>query len=234
MRSNELSYMSFARRCALVAGATFTLAACGGGERGNAGAEGEGAAASATAGGALADSITSGGAGAPVAGTPAAGDTGAGAMGAAGAMSDANILSMISLSNGAEIATSKAAQNNLTNANAKAFASDMIKSHQQMQGQVDQLVTRLNITPQAPPTAEAMQKMIDSATTALNSARGAAVDTQYMSFQVQAHQRTLNDLQRFETMAQNAEVRALVQKSIPIVREHLQRAQEIQGKMSAA
>jgi putative membrane protein len=205
----------------------FVLTACGGDRKGESETAGDtSAATSATSGGALADTGAA---------TMGAGDTAGGSMGASGPVSDANILAMISASNAAEIATSKAAQNKLTDANVKAFARDMIREHQTMQGQADKLATKLNITPEPGAQGNAMKKMVDSATTALNSGtRGAEYDQQYITLQVQAHQSTLDNLQRFQTSTQNAEVRNLIQQAVPKVQQHLQRARDIQGKLGAA
>jgi putative membrane protein len=208
----------------LTLGTMFVLTACGGDKTDESAMAGDtSAATSATSGGALADTG---------AGAMGAGDTTGGAM---GAMSDANILSMISMSNAAEIGTSKAAQNKLTDANVKAYARDMIREHQTMQGQADKVAKQANITPEPAPQGDAMKKMIDSATTALTSGtRGAEYDQQYITLQVQAHQSTLDNLQRFQNSAQNAELKTLIQQAIPKVQQHLQRARDIQGKLGAA
>ena len=207
----------------LVLGAALTVTACGGGgdDEAAAGAGDSAVAGSATMGGDT--SMTGGSMGSTTGAAPAD-----------AALSDANIFSMIGMSNAAEIGTSKAVQGKAADASVKTFAADMVKDHTAMQGEADKLATKLNVTPQAPPQADAMQKMTDSVTTALKSATGPELDRQYMTFQVQAHQSTLDNLQRFETQAQNAELKALIQKAIPKVQGHLQRAQEIQGKLGGA
>jgi putative membrane protein len=91
------------------------------------------------------------------------------------------------------------------------------------------------VTPQPPTQAQSMKAMVDSATTALNNAaKGAGFDRQYIDLQVQAHQQTLTDLQRFQTQAQNADLKSLIEKAIPKVQQHLQRAKDVQGKLTAA
>jgi putative membrane protein len=216
MRANGLShgYMRL-----LVLGALLTTAACGGRDKEDA---------------------------TDTAGTPAAatGDTGAmgGAMGgdtaataAAGPMNDANIVSLISMSNSEEIGDSKVAQTKSTNANVKAFANDMIRDHQTLQGQVDKLGTSANITPQEPTTASAEKQRMEQELTQLqNTAKGADFDRTYIEDQISDHQKTLDNLQRFQTEAQNAELKSLIEKTIPKVQQHLQRAKDIQGKMASA
>ena len=217
MRANDLSH-GYMR--VLVLGALLTAAACG--KRDN-------------------DNATD------TAGVPAAatGDTGAmgGAMGgdtaaataAAGPMSDANIVSLITMSNSEEIGDSKVAQTKATNANVKAFANDMVKDHQSLQGQVDKLGTKANITPQEPTTASAEKQRAEQEMTELqNTAKGADFDKQYIDDQISDHQKTLDNLQRLQNEAQNAELKSLIEKAIPKVQQHLQRAKDIQGKMASA
>jgi putative membrane protein len=161
---------------------------------------------------------------------------GAGATGAAattGTMSDANIMSVISMSNSNEIGTSKLAQGKATNAQVKSFANDMVKEHTAMQGEADKLATQLNVTPEAP--AGVGDEMKSTAMTMSDSlkaaAKGSAFDTQYIGGQVQAHQMTLDRLQQFQGMTQNAQLRDLITKSIPKVQQHLDRAKQIQTSL---
>jgi len=182
------------------------------------------------------------------AGVPAAAgataDTGAGAMGAtgdtaagaaAGPMSDANIMAMISAANGEEISDAKVAQTKATNANVKAFANDMVKDHQTMQGQADKLATKVNVTPQPPSNANAEKQRMEQELSQLqNATKGADFDRAYIDDQVSDHQKALDNLQRFQNEAQNAELKQLIQQAIPKVQQHLQRAKDIQGKMASA
>lgn len=214
----------------LMLGAALAVTACGKKDDEAAGAAGDSAVAgSATMGG---DTSMAGGSMASTAGPDLSN------------LTEPNIMSLIGMSNAGEIATSKAVQGKAKDANVKAYAADMIKEHTAMQGEADKLATKLNVTPQPPAAADAMQKMVDSVTTALGggtgagattgAATGADVDRQYMDFQVRAHQQTLDNLQRFQTQAQNAELKALIEKAIPKVQAHLQRAQDIQGKLGSA
>jgi predicted outer membrane protein len=54
-----------------------------------------------------------------------------------------------------------------------------------------------------------------------------------MDGQVQAHQQTLTELQGMQNTA-NADVKALIQKSIPKVQAHLDEATRIQGTLANA
>jgi putative membrane protein len=153
---------------------------------------------------------------------------------AGGAMSEANIMSMIGLSNAGEIQTSTIAQDKATNAQVKTFARDMIREHTAMQKQADSLAGAGNMQPQSPPQGDQKQQMVNQASQQLQStAKGAEFDRAYMTAQVQMHQQTLTELQSYQGMVQNPGLRAMIEKAIPAVQQHLQRAQTIQGQLGS-
>ena len=184
-----------------------------------------------------ADSSAVGGSAAAATGTVGAmGDTGAAAgMGTAGGtMTEPNIMSMIGLSNAAEIQTSQIAQDKATDAEVKTFARDMIREHQAMQKGADSLAAANNMQPQSPPQGDQKQQMVNQMTQQLQStAKGAEFDRAYMTGQVQAHQQTLSELQSYQGMVQTPALRAMIEKAIPAVQQHLERAQRIQGQLGS-
>lgn len=159
-------------------------------------------------------------------------DTG---MAMAGGLTDPQIIARISAINGQEIAAGKIAQEKAQNADVKSFATMMVNDHQAMQGQVDSLVTTLNITPNAA-EPDSLQQALDEATQKLQSAAaGVDFDSTFMSMMVTGHEAALNMLNQAATSAQNAELRTLIQQgAIPKVQQHLDRAREIRGALGGA
>lgn len=161
----------------------------------------------------------------------------AGASGAAGAlasMSAGDQVAVISASNAAEIATSKAAQPKLTNAEAKSYARDMISEHTTMQSMGDQMAKKASITAGSPDLATQKTKMANDMASQLGSAaKGAALDKQYIDGQVQAHQQTLEQLQALQN-ASDSTVKSLATQALPKVQAHLERAQKIQQSLGGA
>jgi putative membrane protein len=153
-----------------------------------------------------------------------------GAPGAPGAMTAPNALAMIGLSNAAEIGTSQVAQEKATRADVRDFAKMMVTDHQAMQKEADELATKANLTPTPPPQADQKRAAGDQMVQQLNStAKGAEFDKAYVDGQVQAHQQTLTELQSMQSTVDNADVRALIEKAIPKVQDHLARAQKLQS-----
>ena len=93
------------------------------------------------------------------------------------------------------------------------------------------LAKKLNVTPEAPAgdtSATAASKWKDSLTA---MARGAAWDKAYIDHEVTYHQEVLNTAQTALGAAQNADLKALIQKAAPNIQAHLEHAKQIQSKM---
>ena len=177
--------------------------------------------------------------------TPATGMSDTGAMagmnatpsGAAGManMSDANILAVVSLANSNEIGGAKLAQTKATSADVKSFAAEMIKDHSAMQADADKLARQLNITPEAPPSAEQMKSEAKATSDSLKAAaKGKAFDTQYVNGEVREHESVLANLKQFEATTQNAQLKDLLGKAIPKVQQHLDRARQLQTALGTS
>ena len=217
------------RHGALIIGAIAAIAACSpSGESAN--GAGESGMANNTA---MADS---GAMGAGAAAATAGGDSSMAGMnhGAGGAVTDVTIAGTINTSNAAEIGTSELAQERATSSEVKSYANDMIREHRAMQKEADQIAKANNMAPQPGAQADQMQQMMTATVDSLRALKGAEFDQRYMAFQVQSHQTTLESLRRFETQAQNADLKAMITKAIPAVQGHLERAQKIQSGLGGA
>ena len=217
---------------AALLGASLALGACGGGNDA-ATDQSAGTAAGEVAPGATAGA-TGGAAGGAMGGATDSGAMAGGDMNELASMSPPDVMALVGASNAAEIGTSQLATDKATNADVKAFARRMIQEHQAMQGQADQLATRLNVTPGTPDRAQQKTEMANQMTEQLRgAARGQAFDRMYMDGQVQAHQQTLAELQGMQNTA-NADVKALIQKAIPKVQAHLDEGTRLQGQLGGA
>lgn len=221
MRNDSTMYSRAMRVGALALGATLALGACA--KRDNATSD---TTSTTTATNTPATGMSDTGA-------MAGANAGTGASANAASMSDANILSVISMSNSNEIGTSKLAQSKATNASVKSYANDMVKDHTAMQGDADKVAKAAGITPEPPAGAGDQMKMHASqeSDSLKAAAKGSAFDMAYINGQVADHQMTLDHLKQFQNSAQNAQVKDLVTKAIPKVQEHLDNAKKIQGQL---
>ena len=149
-----------------------------------------------------------------------------GAGGAAAGMDDNAIVGMMSGANAAEIGAGQVAAEKAQNADVRQFATMMVQDHQRMQGQVDSLVSTMNLG--SAPVPDSLTRHLEQVRTQLQGqAAGAEFDRAYMQSQVTDHQNTLNALRAAQPAAQNAQLRALIDAAIPAVEGHLERARTI-------
>lgn len=196
------------------------LAACGGGDEGEAG--GDAGAVSETA-----DTMAA-------ATMPVGGDTMAmGGAAPGGQLTDANVAAILSVSDSGEIRPSQAAQQQAQNAQVKEYAQMMVTEHSMLEDSLRALTGRLGVTPAPNALSQQLRTQADSAMSALQGQSGAGFDRAYMQWMVASHQATLTALDtQLIPAIQNAEMRTAVQQQVrPRVEQHLQRAQQIQSSL---
>ena len=150
---------------------------------------------------------------------------------AAPALTDANIVAILDGANAADSAAGSVAAAKGTAADVKAFGRDMMRDHHALRVAGLDLAKKLNVTPEMPAgdtSATAASKWKDSLTA---MARGAAWDKAYIDHEVTYHQAVLNTAQTALGAAQNADLKALIQKAAPNIQAHLDHAKQIQSKL---
>ena len=147
------------------------------------------------------------------------------------ALTDANIVAILDGANAADSAAGSVAAAKATAADVKAFGRDMMRDHHALRVAGLDLAKKLNVTPEAPAgdtSATAASKWKDSLTA---MPRGAAWDKAYIDHEVTYHQDVLNTAQTALGAAQNADLKALIQKAAPNIQAHLDHAKQIQSKL---
>jgi putative membrane protein len=153
---------------------------------------------------------------------------------AAPAMTDANIFAVLDAANVADSSDGSVAASKGTSADVKAFGREMMKDHHALRAEGQALAKKLNITPEPPAgdnSAAAAAAWHDSL---VAMPKGAAFDKAYIDHEVTAHEQVLQKAQAAEAAAQNAELKAMLPKAAAKVQEHLDRAKQIQTKLSGA
>lgn len=182
-----------------------------------------------------ASSDTTAGVGATTAamGAPAGSTAAATTPASAPALTDANIAWILDQANAADSARGALAATKGTNGDVKNFGKLMMGEHHALRLEGQQLVKKLNVTPAAPAgdqsEAQARQEM-DSLQA---MPKGAAWDKAYIDYEVTYHQAVIKTATAALGAAQNAELKALIQKAAPVLQHHLARAQEIRKKLGA-
>lgn len=134
------------------------------------------------------------------------------------------------MSNMAEVEMGKLAQNKSQNAEVKAFAQKMIDDHGKALTEVQTLAQSKGVT--LPTELDAKHKAMSDRLAKLS---GDSFDKTYVKQGgVGAHKETLTKLQAASKGAKDPDVKAQVDKTIPVVQEHLKHAEQLaQGKSSS-
>jgi putative membrane protein len=139
---------------------------------------------------------------------------------------DQGIMRDIAHANLAEIETGKLALDKSQNDQIKKFAQQMIDDHTTAMNELTQLAQSKGVT--LPAETDLKHKTM---ATALKALSGDKFDKQYISQAgVTDHQRTRDLLQKAQKSAKDPDLKAYVQKVLPIVNQHLAMAQQLANK----
>ena len=136
----------------------------------------------------------------------------------------------MAMSNMAEVEMGKMAQSKSQNADVKAFGQKMVDDHGKALTEVQTLAQSKGVT--LPTELDAKHKALAAK---LDKANGTAFDKAYTKQGgVAAHKETLAKLQKASKAAKDADVKGQVDKTIPVVQEHLKHAEQVaSGKMGS-
>ncbi len=147
-------------------------------------------------------------------------------------LNDASILGKELSGDSAEVAIAKYMIANGTNASVKAYARLLDHDHSQSMMDVRTVAKKTSLTPQTPPNDTSAQETAHTLDH-LKSLNGKDRDTAFVNHEAQDHQSDIADVQQAEQAALNPQVKALLQKSLPELQKHLDRAQKLQGELGA-
>jgi putative membrane protein len=166
---------------------------------------------------------------------PAAADTASGAAtnatGSSGTLTDANIVALLDEANKADSAAGAYALTKAHDAGVKSFAKMMMGEHHALRVQGQALAKKLNVTPQ-PPANDPVQAAGAAEMDSLRAAgSGAAFDRVYIGQEVGMHKAVIDLANKAHDEAQNAELKALIEKAKPTLQKHLDRAEALQKSL---
>jgi putative membrane protein len=156
------------------------------------------------------------------------GDTRA-APGTEGALTDAGILSRIAVANQMEVQEARLAQEHAQSAGVKELARTLERDHSMSLEKVRALQHQIG---ESSPAArkEALEQSPDK-NTDLAGRTGAEFDEAFLARQKTLHEENIEAFEnQFSSAAQNAEVRTLVQQTLPTLRQHLSMIERLQGQ----
>ena len=145
---------------------------------------------------------------------------------------DAQIAHIVVTANQVDIDAGKLAAAKATNPEVKAFGEQMVKDHTGVNKQAADLAARLKLKPEDNPTSQSLKAGGAKNIETLKGLSGAAIDKTYISNEVAYHQAVLDAMDKtLIPSAQNAELKALLEKVRPAFVAHLEHAKHIQSSL---
>lgn len=142
-------------------------------------------------------------------------------------LTDANIVAEAEGGDSSEVAVASYMRTHASSAAVKGFATMLYDDHSKSLREMKSLASAQKITPQAPAgdtTAQKTAHTLDH----LKSLTGANADTAFVNAEVTDHQHDIPEHKEMASQAQNAQLKSALDKGIPTLQKHLDRAQQLQ------
>lgn len=147
-------------------------------------------------------------------------------------LTDANVVAKLSAGDSAEVALAKLVQAKATDAGVKQYATMLATDHGANAREVASLAKKDSVSPTPPPndTSAAEHQHVLDRFKAMQ--KGKDFDTAFVNHAVDDHQKEIAELQSAQNSVQNADIKALLTKTLPVMQKHLDRAKSLQSKLS--
>lgn len=147
-------------------------------------------------------------------------------------LTDAEIASVAVVANQNDIDFANLAIKKSKDSKTVDFAKTMIADHQTVINLAVALVTKLNVTPKDNAVSQQYISSAKETIKMLDSKSGKAFDKAYVDNEVTYHKAVIGAVKTvLIPQAQNAELKALLEKVLPILETHLHHAEMIQSQM---
>ncbi len=151
------------------------------------------------------------------------------------AVTDPQIAAIVVAANTADIEAGRLAASKSGNAKVKEFAQRMITDHGGVNTAATALVTKLGVTPEETATSRQQSDGGAQVRQTLQGKTGVDFDRAYMANEVTYHQNLLGAIDSvLLPSVQNAELKALLTSTRPVVVAHLKSAQDLQASLGGA
>jgi putative membrane protein len=145
---------------------------------------------------------------------------------------DPQIASIVVTANSVDIDAGKLAKSKSKNPEVKKFAQQMITDHTAVNKSAVALATKLHVKPEDNETSQSLKKGGDDNISNLKNLKGKEFDKAYVDHEVDYHQAVLDTIDKtLIPSAQNADLKALIEKVRPNIAAHLEHAKMIQSQL---
>lgn len=146
-------------------------------------------------------------------------------------MTDANILAKETGGDSAEVAIGEFARTHASDPQVKAYAALLVRDHSKGRKEVQSLAKKLALGLQ-PPVDDTTPQETAHTIAHLATLKGYDFDTAFVRHEILDHKADIEDAHKAAAAAHAPEVKALVEKSLPELQKHLDRAQELEKRLS--
>ena len=143
-------------------------------------------------------------------------------------MSDQDFVRMASCDGLAEVTLGRMALEQATSPEVKRFAQRLIDDHMKANQELSRTANKMGITP-----ASTMDEKERAAADRLMQMRGAEFDRAFMHHMVRDHEKAIRLFENEAKNGQNRDLQEFASKTVPILREHLKLARELDGGRNA-
>jgi putative membrane protein len=151
-----------------------------------------------------------------------------------GGLTDSNIVAILDEANKADSAAGALALKKATRPDVKAFAKLMMAEHHALRAAGEALAKQLNVTPKPPEHDPLAGYVRNEAATLQKTPKGPEFDRTYIDNEVSVHQAVLDFANQARVTTQTPELKALIEKAVPVIQKHLQQAESIQKQITPA
>ena len=163
----------------------------------------------------------------PVTASPSGGDPAAPAA-ESRRQTDENILAMEAAGDSAEVVLSEIAASNATDAGVRAYAVMLRSDHARGLTETHALAHRLGLVPKPAADDTTEQATGHLAQRFQSLAKGTAFDSAFVNHEIEDHHHDIDDAHKMMATAQNPELKAFINKSLPELQTHLQRGLQLE------
>lgn len=149
-------------------------------------------------------------------------------------MTDNQIAGVLKLANDSEIKAAKNAMKQAKSKDVKQFAKDMVKDHGKANKELKAIESKHKIKAADSELKRTLQASAKSGEERLKSLKGAEFESAYIQEQITMHQAVLDAIDKdLMPNANNADLKALLEKVRPVVAKHLDHAKNLETSNTA-
>ena len=146
-------------------------------------------------------------------------------------LTDANVLSLLSVMNYKQIAAADVELESWHLDNVRAFASTMAREHAELQHSIDSLAERIDIAPITPALAQTISAKLQRQIDSLRRSSSRSLDRAYLKQQVASHELMASYVADLTGVAERREVRALLHGALATGGDAVCRAQNYSQRL---